>query len=74
MYIFTPESYHLIYVSIFVYIIVNLFENIFYYSIGRHSNEKGIHIELPTRKDWIKIIIVTIIFAILQGILTCLFN
>jgi hypothetical protein len=74
MYILTKESYHLISVSIFIYMLVNIFENIFYYSIGRHSNQKGITIELPTRKDWIKIIGVTLIFAILQGYLTYLFN
>jgi len=74
MYILTKESYHLIYVSIIVYIIVNLFENVFYYSIGRHTNKEGIQIELPTRKDWTKIICVTLIFAVLQGILTYLFN
>ncbi len=74
MYTLTSESYHIIYVSIFVYILVNLFENVFYYSIGRHSNQEGIKIELPTRKDWIKIIGVTLIFAILQGCLTYLFN
>jgi hypothetical protein len=43
-------------------------------SIGRHSNQEGIHIELPTRKDWVKIMCVTLIFAIFQGYLTYLFN
>jgi hypothetical protein len=74
MYILTKDNYHLIYVSIIVYILVNLFENVFYYSIGKHSNQEGIKVELPTRKDWIKIISFTLIFAILQGLLTCLFN
>ena len=74
MYILTPESYHLIFVSVFVYMLVNLFENIFYYSIGRHSNQEGIKIELPTRTDCIKILGVTLIFAIFQGYLTYLFN
>jgi TRAP-type mannitol/chloroaromatic compound transport system permease small subunit len=68
------NMYHLIFISIFVYMVVNLFENVFYYSIGRHSNQEGIQIELPTRNDWTKIIFVTFIFAILQGYLTCLFN
>jgi hypothetical protein len=68
------NMYHLIFISISVYMVVNLFENVFYYSIGRHSNQEGIQIEFPTRKDWIKIIGVTLIFAIFQGILTYLFN
>ena len=70
----TPNAYHLLYVSMFVYILVNLFENVFYYSIGRHSNQEGIKVEFPTRKDWFKIIGITLIFAILQGCLTILFN
>ena len=74
MYILAPDRYHLLYVSITVYMVVNLFENVFYYSIGRHSNQEGIQIEFPTIKDWKKIIFVTLIFAVFQGILTCLFN
>jgi hypothetical protein len=74
MYILTPERYRLIFVSIIVYIIVNMFENIFYYSIGRHSNEKGIKLEMPSKKDWGKIILITLVFAVFQGYLTYLFN
>lgn len=74
MYILTPESYHLIFVSIVVYMLVNIFENLFYYSIGRHSDQESIKVEIPTKKDWVKIIIVTLIFAIFQGYLTYLFN
>jgi hypothetical protein len=54
--------------------VVNLVENLFYYSIGRHSNQDGIQLEFPSRKDWKKIIGFTLIFAIFQGVLTCLFN
>jgi hypothetical protein len=74
MYILTPESYHLIFVSIVVYMLVNMFENIFYYSIGRHTDEEGIKLEMPSRKDWGKIILLTLMFAIFQGYLTYLFN
>jgi hypothetical protein len=65
---------HLILISIIVYLIVNSVENIFYYSIGRHTGENSIKLEIPGRKDLIKIIIVTIIFAIFQGYLTFLFK
>ncbi len=74
MYILNGADRHLIFVAISVYLIVNSIENIFYYSIGRHSGENNIKLEVPDKKDLIKIIIVTIIFAILQGYLTFLFN
>jgi hypothetical protein len=65
---------HLIFISIIIYLIINSVENIVYYSIGRHTGENNIKLEIPGRKDLIKIIIVTIIFAIFQGYLTFLFN
>ncbi len=69
MFFVQQKTFHIIFISAIIYLIVNLFENIFYYSIGRHSNKKFI-LELPSKIDWIKIIIITIIFAIIQGILT----
>jgi hypothetical protein len=65
---------HLIFISIIVYLLVNSVENIVYYSIGRHTGENNITLEIPGGKDLIKIIIVTIIFAIFQGYLTFLFK
>ena len=61
---------HIILISAIVYFIVNLCENILYYSIGRHSNKEKIQLEYPTKSDFTKIFIITIFFAILQGILT----
>jgi len=63
-------------VSFCVYLFVNLFENMFHYNIGKYSNKE---IELtkdliPTNRDWIKIIIVMVIFAGIQGLLTCFFT
>ena len=74
MYILNGADKHLIFVAISVYIVVNSIENIFYYSIGRHTGENSIKLEIPGGKDLIKIIIVTIIFAIVQGYLTFLFK
>jgi hypothetical protein len=51
----------------------NLFENIIHYNIGKFSNHET-HIDIPTKKDWFKIIMVMITFALLQGILTYVFN
>jgi hypothetical protein len=73
MYILSGASLHIIAISFFVYIFVNLFENMIHYNIGRFSN-KETKFELPSKKDFIKIVIVMCVFALLQGLLTSYFN
>ena len=73
MYIIKNASIHLILVSFFVYILVNLVENLIHYNIGKFSN-KETHFELPSKQDFVKIAIIMIIFATLQGVLTYWFN
>ena len=73
MYIISGASFHIIAVSFFVYIFVNFFENLIHYNIGRFSN-KETKIELPNKKDLLKIIAVMCVFALLQGLLTNYFN
>lgn len=73
MYIISGPNIHLITVSFFVYLVVNLFENVIHYNIGKFS-DKDINFEMPTQKDWVKIIIVMCIFALLQGLLTYWFQ
>ena len=67
------SSLHLIVISFLAYLIVNLFENLIHYNIGRFSNQET-KLKLPTRKDWIKIVLVMCTFALLQGLLTYAFN
>lgn len=73
MYYTNFSKLHLVIVSFFVYIFVNLFENLIHYNIGRSSNH-DIELKLPSKTDWIRIIIVMFIFAALQGILTYYFD
>ena len=73
MYIISGASFHLIAISFFVYLFVNLFENLIHYNIGRFT-DKETKFEVPTKKDWIKIAIVMCVFALLQGLLTYWFN
>ena len=73
MYIISGASLHIIAISFFVYIFVNFFENLIHYNIGRFSN-KETKFELPNKKDFIKIVIVMCIFALIQGLLTSYFN
>jgi hypothetical protein len=44
-----------------------------YYNIGRFSN-KETKLELPNEKDFIKMVLVMGVFALLQGLLTNYFN
>jgi hypothetical protein len=73
MYIISGASFHIIAISFLVYIFVNFFENMIHYNIGRFSN-KETKLELPNKKDFIKIVIVMSAFALLQGLLTSYFN
>jgi hypothetical protein len=73
MYSISNSNLHLIAVSFFVYLFVNLFENLIHYNIGRFT-DKETKLEIPTRKDWLKIILVMIFFAMLQGVLTYWFQ
>ena len=73
MYISSGPNIHLIVVSFCVYIVVNLFENLIHYNIGRFSNRET-KLEFPTESDLMKIVIVMIIFALLQGLLTYWFH
>ena len=73
MYIISGASFHIIAISFFIYIFVNFFENMIHYNIGRFSN-KETKLELPNKKDFIKIVVIMCIFALLQGLLTSYFN
>lgn len=56
-------------ISSIIYFIINLVENLFHYTIGR---KREINIQMPSKEDWIKIFIVMIVFALLQGFFTSL--
>ena len=73
MFIISGASFHIIVISFFVYLFVNFFENLIHYNIGRFS-DKETKLELPGKKDLIKILFVMFVFALLQGLLTYYFN
>ena len=67
---------HLIIISMGVFLVLNMFENIIHFSIGRNIKEKdnsNIGIELPERYDIIKIIFIMFVFAFLQAMFTYYF-
>jgi hypothetical protein len=67
------SHFRLLIISFCVYLFVNLFENLIHYNIGKHSNSE-LKFEIPAEGDWFKIIVVMLIFALIQGVLTCLID
>ena len=55
-----------------MYIFVNLVENLIHYNIGKFSN-KETKMDIPSEKDWVKIVVVMCVFALIQGLLTYYF-
>jgi hypothetical protein len=76
MYYISAKNVHLMAVSFVVYLFVNLFENLIHYNIGRLSKNGVKHSEIifPSKDDLFRIVIVMLIFAGLQGLLTYWFN
>jgi len=64
------KSIHIVFISFAVYIFVNIFENYIHYNIGRNHDSPSIKLSSPNKVDWIKIIGIMIIFALLQGVMT----
>lgn len=65
-------KFHIIAISFFVYLLVNLAENLIHYNIGKFSN-KETRLDVPSKKDWFKIVVVMCVFALIQGLLTYYF-
>jgi len=79
--LFKSSSTRIVFVSFFVYLFVNLFENLIHYDIGKFSDREmdkskktGMSDLMPSNCDWIKILVVMLIFACIQGLLTCYFT
>ena len=72
--IFIFRNKLLVILSAIVFTFLNIVENVIQFTIGRKpESKKLIDVVKPTKKDWIKILLVTLIFAILQGVLTTIF-
>ena len=60
----------LIIISMVVFGVLNLIENIIHYSIGRSHGNGEFIFSFPTYQDFIKIIFVMIFFGLAQGLIT----
>jgi len=71
-----------------VFIVLNVIENVIHYNIGKYheghaintkgshgsANVAGIYFTNPSQTDWVRIIVIMLIFAVLQGIFTSYFS
>jgi hypothetical protein len=64
---------YLVLVSMLVFGILNLIENLIHYNIGRSHGNSGFVFNTPSFEDFYKIIFIMIIFGLAQGLLTELF-
>ena len=63
-------------VSLVTFLVLNIIENLLHYSIGRSELHDSIKFEayMPTRHDFVKILIIMLIFGLLQAVLTTYFT
>ena len=68
-------KHHLIFIiSFIVFIFLNIIENMLHFTNGRKENDKIFQFTMPKKRDMIKIAIIMIIFAFLQGGITAFFH
>ena len=83
---FKPGTLHIFAFSFIVFIILNVIENVIHYNIGKYhegntadrndggANVAGIHFTNPSQTDWVRIVVIMLIFAVLQGFFTSYFS
>ena len=68
------KGLHLVIVSFLVFIILNIIENYIHYNNGRNYHHQYVELSVPSRTDWIKMIIIMLCFGLLQASFTYLFD
>ena len=83
---FKPGTIHIFAFSFIVFIVLNLIENVIHYNIGKYHTKDdvgsngdgksvaGFHFTNPSETDWVRIVIIMFIFAVLQGFFTTYFS
>ena len=66
------KKVHIFIISFLIFIFLNVAENFIHYNIGRQTGNKTIRLTLPSERDWLRIIIVMVVFGFLQGWFTYL--
>jgi hypothetical protein len=67
---------HVIIISMIVYIVLNIIENIIYYNGGKFglSQNISVYFTIPKMKDLCILLLIMIFFAFLQGLMTFLLS
>ena len=76
---FKPGTIHIFVFSFLVFIVLNVIENVIHYNIGKFHDRgeggvAGYHFTNPSNTDWVRIIVIMLVFAILQGVFTSHFS
>jgi hypothetical protein len=75
---FSFEKIHIFVFSFIVFIVLNVIENVIHYNIGKYHNTNDsitdFHFTNPSKIDWIRIFVIMVIFAFLQGVFTSYFS
>ncbi len=85
---FKPGTIHIFVFSFLVFIVLNVIENVIHYNIGKFHegvNETkkvteggkdiaGYHFTNPSNTDWVRIVVIMLVFAVLQGLFTSYFS
>ena len=82
---FKSGTLHIFAFSFIVFIVLNVIENVIHYNIGKYhegntgsinsgANIAGIHFTNPSQTDWVRIVVIMLIFAVLQGFFTSYFS
>jgi len=77
---FKPGTLHIFAFSFIVFIVLNLIENVIHYNIGKfHDTDNGksvagFHFTNPSETDWVRIVVIMFVFAVLQGFFTTYFS
>ena len=64
------KGINLIIISMLVFGVLNLIENLIHYNIGRAHGNGGFNLNIPPLSDFTKILFTMIVFGIAQGLLT----
>ena len=69
---FNKNTRHIFVISVIVFVVLNIIENVIHYNIGRQHDVSYTEIKpyAPSEGDWVRIIAIMIIFALLQGVFT----
>ena len=73
---FNDKPIHIIIISMIVFIVLNIIENLIYYNSGKYGlgNNIQTYFKFPDWKEFIVLVIIMLTFAFAQGLFTVLLS